>query len=281
MEPVEPSVPEQTTPVTPTRFRGLASFAAMHKEFPCGRWLTPYRDIPVDSDTAPTMSVLWGTFGEDLGCIKEFLKLFEGRPHLLQIHFSNEACRRNERCKEGEFERHLGVDSYNRELSRGHLDSAVRRRLDSISHSILPLLGPYSELVISRGLEDNLSESAAAAWTRVYREHELGSFPLVASAHAGARNVADIQEYHSETPPRGLAVPCIANEDGNFGQDAAQSRRFAQAYSRCNTVLFWRENLQGLADGRAWEPPRDREFTLSDSEIQEMRLLFLEQYTPE
>ena len=139
-------------------FIGFSSFAAMNSKYPCSRFLNISK-----SYSKPAMTVLLSTFGRNTECIKRFLNQNINKPHLLQIHLTNETCRRAKgRCTRDEIKPLWGVDKYNQELSRGNkeLKKAIQNRVRFVERNIIPLTNSRTTLMLTTGLEDNFSEKA-------------------------------------------------------------------------------------------------------------------------
>ena len=270
--------PPPNTPSNPTRFIGIASFAAMHPQFPCDRWLEPYkRAAAANKDFGPAMVILWNTFGEEPYCAARFMEEFKNRPHVLEIHFSNEPCRRNKRCRDGEFRPEWSVSDYNQRLERDDstVYGAVAWRMEKIESFITAWTNANTKVLISRGLEDNFTAKAAARMNGILRKltaQKLVSNPLNERDHGDL----DYRETHKLN--RDISgANCIANQDGNFGQTPEQSRDFLRRYSHCEVAFLWPEKLQGLTrEGEPFVAPRTRRFEISDREIDVFSNLLIE-----
>lgn len=241
-------------------FKGVAAFAAMNDEFPCDRYLAM-----VDQAKYPAMSVLWGTFGFNPRCVALFTLFNQKRPHMVQIHLSNETCRRNHVCGEGELLGHLNVREYNRALENPQFEviKALVERVEEIKAFTEAVGNPNTYWVISTGLEDNYSNGAYNIVEFVVRRHWDGLIsrnPLKGRAYGGA----DFLEKHGNGARFGGA-PCIANEDGTRNS-LSRSRTFMRKHSGCFASFVWRESHQGRIRGR-WIPIPLRQYIIPDEDI--------------
>ena len=120
-----------TTPKPKTYF-GPSAFALLHPKFPCEKFLQA-----MDIKGVTTTAVLWGTFGNDTSCLYKLFDYWASKPEqnfMLEVHFSNESCRRMGRCKKWEFYRGRNTTQYNNMLEKmgPKTTSAVLSRLTEI-----------------------------------------------------------------------------------------------------------------------------------------------------
>ena len=108
-------------------------------------------------------ATLWGTWGEPLSFIGQFIEWAGNRHQLVVIHCSNECARRTGRAGK-QIAPDLGVAAYDKALRKG--DAAVlklvEKRFARVAAQVLPLVHINTKIVLSVGLEDNLSDEAAA-----------------------------------------------------------------------------------------------------------------------
>ncbi len=246
----------------------------MNPRFPCDRYIHI-----VEAADAPALSVVWGTFGDDTTCPATFLDYFADRPHLLQIHLTNETCRRNSnQCFEGELFGDVTVPQFNRRLQ--NYDLPTYAQIDSRIRDILTFVekskNENTTLVLSLGLEDNYTLPAYLS----LRAYALTLWPYFVSrnpvgGHAGSHVPGDILERHSRRS-RFSSPLCIANEDGN-NQSFSDSLAFIHRYAGCLGTFIWRAPAQGRGfKGDSLTritPPRKRTFTISGKDIIEGRTL--------
>ena len=62
---------------------GMAFYSIQNKTFPCERALKIYDDVK-----KPALMFLWGTFGDDLNCVRKFIELPQEKKEIY-IHISN------------------------------------------------------------------------------------------------------------------------------------------------------------------------------------------------
>lgn len=250
--------------IRPEPYLGLSAFAAMHPKFPCDQLIISTSGIPNN----PAVSVLWGTFGEDTTCLANWIKSQSYRPHLVQIHFSNEVCRRKKNCREGEFFGSLTTKEYNAFVVKGDqsFKDAVRSRVESIK-ALFALGNDNTTWVLGMGLEDSYSHLTAL---KLYDELSL-SWDKKVSRNPLYETDWDISkatlELHGEYP--NLTTNCIANLDGvsididtnykpSISGDAYLT--FTQNYCQtCNVVFGWSAPAQGI-HSESFVPPRERTF---------------------
>lgn len=241
-------------------YRGLSAFAAMNEKFPCDRYLAI-----VNQSERPAMSVLWGTFGFDPRCVMAFTASNAHRPHLVQVHISNETCRRNRVCGAGELMGHLNVRKYNKSLQFPQYDviKALVERVEEIKSFIGWMGNPNTTWVLGTGLEDNYSNGAYNIVEFVVRRHWDGLIsrnPLKGRARGGAEF---LEKHGNGASFRG--APCIANEDG-ARNNLSKSRVFMRKHAGCFASYLWRESHQGRINGK-WVPIEARDYVIPDEDL--------------
>lgn len=236
-------------------YEGYSSFALLHPRFPCSDFIRV-----VSSHKKPVVSVLWGTFGRSRNCLGRTLGLIKNRPHMLEIHFSNEPCRFNKRCHQGEFLPRYSIAKLNRLLIHHSplVTRQIRKRVRAILNFILPVINENTRPVLSVGLEDRYWTKSFDYLHSIIKEewpYETSRNPVVRTNHIGD---ADFIERH------GLHVSCdsrtIVNNDGS-NLPIGQRSDFYKRHANCRAVLFWRQESQGIF-GKNFIPPRDRIFKI-------------------
>lgn len=230
---------------------GFSAFAALNDNFPCATYIETTNLSPY-----PVMPVLYGTFGTNFACVAEFARTNAGRPHVIQLHFSNEACRRNRRCLDGELHKDLSIERYNALIERSASTNETRERLRDLTSKISSLANPYSRIILTTGLEDNFSEKAfrnMKSFLESSTQYEIVRSPVKIPA---SRDY--LMEYH------GLQHVCdrqtIASNDGsNIGM--SEAREFGSHTASCAIALFWTCGAQGTCGG--FTPPVSRSFNIS------------------
>jgi hypothetical protein len=257
---------------------GLGLFAMPSPKFPCDQALAPF-----SHSSRPTLALLWGTFGKDTTCLEKWFKTTGEKPHFLEIHLSNEACRRNKRCSSTDFLPELSVAQLNRRLeSKDPLILAKYAELISeIRSSVDRYKKPGGEYVLSTGLEDNFSTRAYETVLQAVRAHwpyKVTRSPVGAPTKARILS-ADYMEGHGTAPSFREGERCIANLDGDDivfpHRKAGTSRtiswdnvsRFVATYStRCRATFLWAGNWQGLTSD-TFVPPQDRDLIVSREDM--------------
>ena len=257
---------------------GLGLFALLSPKFPCTTALSAF-----NNSAAPTLAVLWGTFGEDTQCLAMWFDQLKGRPHLLEIHLSNEACRRNNRCYESDFLPRLSVSQLNKRLESGddEIISRYTTRIIAIREAIAPFIRGNGEYLLSTGLEDNFSEGAYRKVLALVQEnwpHKTVRSP-VGDPSRRRSDSATYMEGHGATPQFKDNVQCIVNLDGDdmhFPHRAAVTRRsvswegsqqfVARYQQKCRATFLWAAPWQGII-GDTFIPPLDRELIVSREDV--------------
>lgn len=249
-------------------YEGLSAFAASHNGFPCATYIELTKSLP-----RPAIATLYGTFGESSNCIRKVLNEIKDRPHLLEVHLSNEACRRHKRCKGGELLPRLTVAAYEKGLKRGSrlVQKAVTRRVKQVARYINQVSHPLTLVVVSLGLEDNLSGQAAAKLAGLVRPH-LPDWVLLVRNHVGetaeAPTVTDISEAHGSSAS--FSGTCgIQNLDGTSVYSVTDQGRGFVAGGRqreCLASFLWLGRLQGITKLQFVDPLK-RKFYLTSGDV--------------
>lgn len=217
--------------------------------------------------------MVWGTFGKDPSCVINFLEKFHDRPHLLQIHFSNETCRRDRSCLEGEIANGATVYWYNRYLAENPqpIYREVLDRIQEIRAFVDEHKNSNTALLLSLGLEDNYTAQAARNLEALLRP----SWPYLINRNP-VRNDAIVTNKFLEAhdPRKALRGPwCIFSEDGNRSSLTALKSRL-KAYRHCIVVFAWRRNWQNAEPReRRFVPPRSRKFYFTAKDRRDVRYL--------
>jgi len=250
-------------------FRGVAALSAMSPIFPCDELMATLKGVPF-----PAVAVLWGTFGNDKSCLIRFLDANKTRPHALQIHFSNEACRRNNRCLAGEIRPTASVPIYNSYIlgSPWVLALEIDTRMREIVDFVDAHKNENTTLVLSIGLEDNYTSASAQQLERMLR----GYWPYFISRNPvnGKALVPSLNNIIESHDPMELKLPgpgCVFSEDGNSTSERLTRERMRR-YRNCFMVLAWRRSWQnfGRADCASCKepkttvfiPPQERKFKM-------------------
>lgn len=245
-------------------FKGFSTYAAMHPKFPCERFVKIAKEA-----TFPAMSVLYGTFGRDERCLACFTDVLKGRHHAVQIHLTNETCRRNGRtCLRGEINPEMSTNRHNRTLERmgKRIERKYRFRLRRIAALAKRIGTVKTDWLISTGLEDEYTKKAYDNILKIVKEEWPYAIvrnplsdndPYIGSAHL-------IELHSSEARFRGM--PCIFNQDGLTGGMLQAKLLFAK-FSSCKLLFAWTPGAQGV--GKVFVAPMERYFQISQREVLE------------
>lgn len=247
---------EESPPTTTLSYLGLSAFSALSPNFPCDEYLKELNKSP-----RPIMSVLWGTFGDDLTCIAKFIEENHDRDHAVEIHFSNERCRAWGRCFEGEVFPDLDTDEYNELLSDGGslAYNVLIGRAFEITLTANTLGNFNTKWFLSTGLEDSYSPKAYEYLYNVLKSIWPYGFirtPLKDGFHH------EFVERHS------LSAECteetFASNDG-VGIAPGEVEFYRENHSDCKGTILWTCGLQGICG--EFVSPRDRTFELSSDDV--------------
>lgn len=255
-------------------FRGVAALGAMHQNFPCNSLLKLVNQSP-----RPALGVLFGSFGEELGCIQSYLNSNKNRKHLLEIHFSNEVCRRNKRCARDEFLPDLNITFYNYYLSNFPwvINKEILDRVNLIRDKIVPLINDNTILILTTGLEDNFTDRAYLnlyGMIRPFWPYYMARNPVRGINGKVFVSEAKIAESHILNSKFPKDVLCMVSEDGNQQQNA-DSRKLLRQRRGCLAVFLWRWRWQNAAPSGAkrsglYVPPRERKFRITPRDVREV-----------
>ncbi len=249
------------------QYVGFSSFAALNPKYPCNRFIKI-----ASSATSPSMTVLLSTFGNDLTCVSKFLNTFKKKSHLLQIHISNETCRRHiGRCTKEELSPTLTTTPYNKALQRGNIKikRAIQDRAIFIRDKILPLTNKRTKVIVSTGLEDNYNNKAYIKVLSYVKEilpqKNIATARSPVTDRCYLLNGANYCELHLTTSVfRGTS--CIWNNDGNLNSVNDQLLLFYK-FRKCSVLFAWEPTSQGRKSGTQYVEPSRRSFPISSSII--------------
>lgn len=256
-------------------YRGATLLAAYHKQFPKRQGLLL---LPT---TKAGVQVLWGTFGVPTpgnSFVDQFTARYRNHPHLLSIAFSNEACRRNHRCKSGELYPRLSVREYNRLLEgmRVGTKQRLQARVLAILDHVRTASNSQTRIILTTGLEDNYSVKAYEKLYSVIKEvwpYEIVRNPLVPDYWGSAPFI----ELHAVSAPcykdtikslDGTAIGTGSGYHPSISWDEAN--RWVAKGRQCFGVFLWKPEWQGILQ-RKFIEPRRRTFIISNSDIRRVR----------
>ena len=264
-------------------FQGIAIYPALNNSFPCASALKSLNGL-----SSPGISVLWGTFGSSVACVKKFTSKFADTSHLVQIHLSNETCRYHHRCYGGELYGQFSRGGYNRllNLMRPGTKLKIQSRVRSILRKFQAASNPNTTLLLSLGLEDmyrgaavtNLRDAVLEIWPyQISRSHKFK--PI--SDNDGTQ----YQELHgSKLVNLPSDTNCIVNPDGtdiDLGRGAQLKNRLSPSQTAqwinngkdlCKIVFLWRAQWQDSHDKKFIEPMR-RTFQFPSFDIRAIQKL--------
>jgi hypothetical protein len=267
------------------KFVGLAGFALQHPNFPVGRFLRVYKNVE-----NPATAVLWSTFGTSIDGLKTFCDDVSDRPHVVEIHLSNEVGRKNGRLFQGEFLPQTSTTQYNQFLTAKDvaLETQIKNRVMRIQTKANLFSNPNTRILLSIGLEHQFTVSARRTLIEWCRESwptiELVNNPLL-NAPIKDGNLLELHGTHPNFGSR--REESISNLDGvsvNTGDgetynpyprtsiSLSEAKQFLTRTKTSQVRLLWSASLQGLRDG-SFKPPRQREFLLSGTAIREINKL--------
>lgn len=233
----------------------------MSPRFPCDRFLRIS-----DYAQKPAMATLFNTFGRSESCIKKFALRYQYRPHVIEIHYDNQTCRRKPRkCFRQELFPSMGPAQYSRllEKMRAGTERKILSRVRAIFKITTKAGSDSTRWILSTGLEDNYTHAAYKRLLTVIRKewpYEIARNPASDRAFIGR---ADFAELHSPTADFG-GLPCIWNQDGLAGGVPEFKAKFIQYY-RCEIIFAWDGDAQGVT--KFFAPPLQRFFYISEQKI--------------
>lgn len=241
-------------------FVGFSSFAALSPKFPCSKFLRI-----ANKAEHPAMAVLHGTFGANYDCVNRFIEENRDRPHLVEVHLLNGACRRANRCYEGEIYPRTSVAEFNRKLEARDRD-LLSKIIDRVVVVFLALnANDKTTLVMTTGLEDNYSREAFEVMyeTIARRWHfEIIRSPVGSSCSSSLPDC----ESHGVFPDRRAR---IQNQDGDDLPLQDDRRWLDSCLSGASLSCFlWSGRAQGIF-GPVFTKPRRRIFEITNRDILE------------
>ena len=218
------------------------------------------------------IAFLYNTFGNDFSCLKDLLN--DERLKTLEIHLINEPGHRNNRLGKYEFLRKVGsVRKYDKLMRNNNQRLKVKytNYTKKLRNFLSDNLKNHTELIISPGLESNLSSKGAKNlinWTReLFPDTRIVWNPVVPHPKKRSSTKADFIEGHNFSPR--INEPCIYNLDGtdvsypnrpalgelqhkegeskNWVQSGRPLRQLLETYANvCEIVFVWTAESNGL-----------------------------------
>lgn len=241
-------------------FVGFSSFSALSPKFPCSKFL----QIANNADK-PAMAVLHGTFGANYDCVNRFIEENKDRPHLVEVHLLNGACRRAGRCYEGEIYPRTSVAEFNRKLEARDRD-LLSKITDRVVVVFLALnANDNTTLVMTTGLEDNYTKAAFGIMyeTIARRWHyELVRSPMGSSCSSSLPDC----ESHGVFPDGRARIWNQDGDDLSLQDDRGWLRNCLRSASL--SCFLWGARAQGIF-GPIFVKPRRRIFEITNRDILE------------
>lgn len=244
------------------QYVGLSSYAAMSPKFPCDRFIAIQQCAKY-----PAMTVLWGAFGNDTSCIVKFVNTFKDRPHLLEVHFSNESGRYTGLGPD--FLPWMSVRDYNWNLENWNniTYQAVEDRLTSIIYLYNTIGTANTQSMLSTGLEDRFT--AQAHFNLAYFIKRRWPWLLVRSTVVARDTIpGEYIERH------GSKYSCaggfwVLNQDSSSNPSKTTNNSFLRRNTPnlCLGLFFWNSKHQGRIGSYKHLPLSDRNFTIPDSDL--------------
>lgn len=223
----------------------------------------------------PRVSVLYGTFGTSVECLKRWSDSL-GRPHEILIHGQNETCRRAYRCESTEVAHNLTVREFSAAVIRpgSYAENETKRRVKEIERFISFFDAAQVTIKVSTGLEHNYTQAAAK---RVYELYSALEVMLVDNpVHPVGAVPGAIYELHNDHTPD--TTPCAWSNDGFDVLFSARTptaplwsidklRREVQNTSHCDRYVW--VNVQDYRQSR-FLPPSQRRIEMSLTEAESL-----------
>lgn len=251
------------TSTSTAQYVGLSSYAAMSPNFPCDKFLAIQSCAKY-----PAMTVLWGAFGNDTTCIQRFLTTFKDRPHLLEVHFSNESGRFTGLGPD--FLPWMSVRDYNWNLE--NWNNVAYQAIEDRLTEIINLYSTYGTLntqsMLSTGLEDRFTSQAH--FNLAYFIKRRWPWLLVRSTVLPDRSIipGEFVERH------GSKYSCtggfwVLNQDSSTNPSKTTNTQFLRRNTPnlCLGLFFWNSKHQGRIGSYKRLPLTGRTFIIPDGDV--------------
>ncbi len=219
----------------------------------------------------PCLRTVYKAFGEDMSCLKRFVRANKRRRHVVQVFVANETCHRaGRKCTKHDTPTYKkpfsgGYVQVNNTLARQYAD-----RFEALKTKLEVFKNEQTEIVYPVGLEDDFTRQGWGKIGRAIRERSPKSL-LVRNPRRDLLPVdlhhADFNELHSSIPTGG-GPPCIFGNDGrdiDFGTRRRPAgnpytlpearERIWSATGNCYYTGVWFD-AQGVSN--AWRSSRGR-----------------------
>lgn len=259
---------------------GMAFYSIQNKTFPCEKALKVY-----DGVKKPALMFLWSTFGDNLNCVRKFIELPQKKKEIY-IHISNECCRRNRTCKNGELLKEHSVAGLNNliELRNKKVKKAYQDRLNKIIKFIENYKNENITWYISTGLEDNYSFNAKKIvynWLqngknkselkdniRIY-VNPLNKNCVNTKCEIHDKN-AGINNHWAYVPDGYCVKPFDACKNNIMTQEEVTVKLLKQKKNKNKFFLWWSEQQGRYGEPPSLaKPPRKRIIKIKDNQIKD------------
>lgn len=263
---------------------GVGYYAIQSKNFPCERAVETFSGVK-----RPALMFLWSTFGTSTKCLEKIIKMNK-RPKEIYIHFSNECCRRNRTCGEGELLKNTTVGDLNKKLEKKDKKTLkeYEKRMDEILLFIDKMKDYNIKWFISTGLEDNYTEKAGknvlSALKTYKKKSKIEKKITIYVNPLNSRCIANRCEIHVKNLGRDnhwLFIPdgyCVKPFDSCntnvYTQKEQESKLNAQLKNK-NKYFVWWQGQQGRSNElpNNAKPPRKRKITITEAQVKEANRL--------
>lgn len=243
-----------------------------------------------DGLEAPALGFVWSSFGDNYQCVMRFTDRFKDRPHLLRIHLDDHVCKRNGNCAVTEFNFSLGVSHLNYLLEReeGWLIAKYRARLNSINVFADIVSKDTTRIVVSGGLEEQMSVKAASIVSKLITE--VG-FESVANPVSALERIGyTFYEIHTSAPANNECIAALDGGDIDFPHKRSFYPRimskselctWMELNQECLGIFLWSARSQGLGitdkfnepNSSGYVVPRNRDIDFTEEDSAYMNLL--------
>ncbi len=254
---------------------GFSSFAATHPSYKCSQFLKITKQIP-----NPAMTIVLKTFGDSYSCVSRFLKQNKNKKHFLQIHLTNETCRRQQgRCSDYEIESKASPYIFNKlvKLQDSQIKKEFQDRVKLADRIVKKYANFNTEITYTTGLEDNYDKKT---YSTIYKWiKEINKGVKIARNPNALRcdyfNGSTYCELHRQKSIFSNSS-CIFNNDGNILNTKEQLKLFSK-FRKCSVLFSWEPETQGRGkQGDKFAEPRNRFFPFPNRIVKQYNLFFKE-----
>ena len=254
---------------------GESTYGIMAPSYPVRRML---KCFPKDIEY-PCIAALFGCFGVSLRGLKAFCTAFSDRPHLIEMHISNECARRTGRDGK-QILPYLNVSDYQKALSNPAKATkiAVRERVATVMDMFASVSNSKTVIVLSAGLESDLRGVALDNIHTIVKNVSRKKIVYSPDGGGDGLHLANYVETHSVYPNIDCAYwnndgTSIAYHDGEDFKPTVQIATYINSFKKNwmtkKAVYLWDAKSQGL-DGVDLNNPigyTGRHFEITDNAI--------------